>query len=107
VEVYGDKGTLVLGSENQKDYIHGFRVKGSQAGLPLTEIEIPNHLTFPKNYADGRISAFIRVIEQWVQGIDRGEAIVPSLREGVYSQLLMDLAHQSNVTKKWIDVPNF
>jgi predicted dehydrogenase len=106
VEVYGDKGTLVLGSENQKDYIHGFRVKGSQAGLPLTEIEIPNHLTFSKNYDDGRISAFIRVIEQWVQGIDRGEVIVPSLREGVYSQLLMDLAHQSNATKSWVDVPN-
>jgi predicted dehydrogenase len=106
VEVYGDKGTLVLGSENQKDYIHGFRVKGSRPGLPLTEIEIPNRLTFPKNYADGRISAFIRVIEQWVQGIDLGEAIVPSLREGVYSQLLMDLSHQSNVRKSWVDVPD-
>jgi hypothetical protein len=115
VEVYGDKGTLVLGSENQKDYIHGFRVKGSRPGLPLTEIEIPNRLTFPKNYADGRISAFIRVIEQWVQGIDRGEAMsfdkplrvyAPSLREGVYSQLLMDLAHQSNTTKSWVDVPD-
>ncbi len=106
VEVYGDKGTLVLGSENQKDYVHGFRVKGSRPSLPLTEIEIPNHLTFPKNYADGRISAFIRVIEQWVQGIDRGSAIPPSLREGVYSQLLMDLAHQSNVRKSWVDVPS-
>ncbi|MCX7594569.1 MAG: Gfo/Idh/MocA family oxidoreductase [Fischerella sp.] len=106
IEVYGDRGTLILGSENQKDYIHGFRVWAFQPGKQLTEIEIPNRLVFPKNYADGRISAFIRVVDQWVQGIDRGEEIVPSLREGVYSQLLMDLSHESNLTSSWIDVPN-
>ncbi|MBD2775769.1 Gfo/Idh/MocA family protein [Iningainema tapete] len=106
LEVYGDKGTLVLGSENQKDYIHGFRVWGSQPGKPLTEMEIPNRLLFPKNYADGRVSAFIRVVDNWVQAIDRGEAIAPSLREGLYSQLLMDLAHQSNATSTWVDVPS-
>jgi predicted dehydrogenase len=105
IEVYGDKGTLVLGSENQKDYIHGFRVWASQPGKPLAEVEIPNRLVFPKNYADGRISAFIRVIEQWVQGIERKQAIVPSLREGIYSQLLMDLSHKSNATSSWVDVP--
>jgi predicted dehydrogenase len=105
LEVYGDKGTLVLGSEHQKDYIHGFRVWGNQVGKPLAEIEIPNRLVFPKNHADGRISAFIRVVDNWVQSIDKGEAIVPSLREGVYSQLLMDLAHESNLKSQWVDVP--
>ncbi|BAZ38079.1 oxidoreductase-like protein [Calothrix sp. NIES-4101] len=105
LEVYGDKGTLVLGSEEQKDYIHGFRVWGNQIGEALAEIEIPNSFIFPKNHADGRISAFIRVIDNWVKSIDQGKAIVPSLREGVYSQLLMDLAHQSNVTSQWVDVP--
>ncbi len=105
LEVYGDRGTLVLGSENQKDYIHGFRVWGSQPGKQLAEIEIPNRLIFPKNYADGRISAFIRVVDQWVQVIETGEEIVPSLREGVYSQLLMDLCHESNITFNWVDVP--
>ncbi|MEH1816179.1 MAG: Gfo/Idh/MocA family oxidoreductase [Nostoc sp.] len=106
VEVYGDRGTLVVGSENQKDYIHGFRVWGSQPGKPLTEIEIPNRLIFPNNYADGRISAFIRVVEQWVQGIDRNQEITPSLREGIYSQLLMDLSHESHQKSSWLDVPS-
>ncbi|MDJ0737585.1 MAG: Gfo/Idh/MocA family oxidoreductase [Nostocaceae cyanobacterium] len=106
IEVYGDKGTLVLGSENQKDYIHGFRVWASQPGKPLSEIEIPNRLIFPKNYADGRISAFIRVVEQWVQGIKTGEQNIPSLREGVYSQLLMDLSHESNDILSWVKVPD-
>jgi predicted dehydrogenase len=106
LEVYGDRATLVLGSKNQKDYIHGFGVWGSEKGKPLSEIEIPNRLIFPKNYADGRISAFIRVVDRWVEGINKGEVIVPSLREGVYSQLLMDLAHESNNTSSWVDVPD-
>ncbi|QIR40466.1 Gfo/Idh/MocA family oxidoreductase [Tolypothrix sp. PCC 7910] len=107
LEVYGDRGTLVLGSENQKDYIHGFQVWGSQQGTALTEIEIPQNLLFPHNHADGRISAFIRVVDQWVQGIDRQQQLIPSLREGVYSQLLMDLSHQSHKTGSWVDVPNW
>ena len=106
LEVYGDRGTLVLGSENQKDYIHGFRVWASLPGKPLTEVEIPYQLLFPQNHADGRISAFLRVVDQWVQGIEQGKAIVPSLKEGVYSQLLMDLSHKSNATNSWVDVPN-
>ncbi len=105
LEVYGDQGTLILESENQKDYIHGFRVWGNQVGKPYAEIEIPNHFIFPKNYADGRISAFLRVVDKWVEGIDRGEAVSPSLREGVYSQLLMDLSHKSNYGSTWVEVP--
>lgn len=106
VEVYGDRGTLVLGSDNQKDYIHGFRVWAAPAGKPLSEVSIPNRLIFPKNYADGRISALIRVIDQWVQAIDQGESMTPSLREGVYSQLLMDLTHISHSQGRWVNVPD-
>jgi predicted dehydrogenase len=105
VEVYGDRGTLVLGSDNQKDYVHGFRLWGSQGGQPLTEVQIPARLTFIQTYNDGRIAPFIRVIDQLVQGIDRGEATAPSLREGVYSQLLMDLTHQSHATTNWVNIP--
>jgi predicted dehydrogenase len=103
--VYGDRGTLVLGSSNQKDYVHGFQLWGSQQGDPLTELEIPSHLAFPKVYDDGRIAPFIRIVDRWVQGIDRGMPIEPSLKEGVASQVLMDLTHQSNQTGSWVDVP--
>ncbi len=106
LEVYGDRGTLVLGSENQKDYIHGFRLWGTINGQKEAEIEIPNRLIFPKNHADGRISAFIRVVDQWVQAIDCQSSPLPSLREGVYSQLLMDLSRESHATSSWIDVPD-
>lgn len=106
VEIYGDRGTLVLGSDNQKDYVHGFRLWASPAGKPLAEVEIPKRLWFPQTYTDGRLAPFIRVVNQWVQGIDSGKEITPSLQEGIYSQLLMDLTHQSHETSRWVEVPN-
>lgn len=106
VEVYGDRGTLVLGSDNQKDYVHGFRLLAAPAGKPLAEVEIPKRLAFPQVYTDGRLAPFIAVVDQWVRGIDAGQVIPPSLREGVYSQLLMDLTHLSHETANWVKVPS-
>ncbi|NEP87795.1 MAG: Gfo/Idh/MocA family oxidoreductase [Okeania sp. SIO2C2] len=106
VEVYGSKGTLIIGSDNQKDYVHGFKVWGSQNGETLVEIKIPDRLEFPQIYPDGRIAPFIRVVDNWVKAIEVGKSVVPSLREGVYSQLLMDLTHESNMTGNWVNVPD-
>ena len=106
IEVYGDKGTLVLGSNNQKDYIHGFQIRGSQPGEPLTKIEVPQRFLFPQHYHDGRICAFLRVVDEWVKGITNNEETTPSLQEGVYSQLLMDLSHKSHETGSWVNVPS-
>lgn len=105
VEVYGDRGTLVLGNDNQKDYIHGFRLWGSQQGEPLQELEIPQRLQFNQTYPDGRLAPFIRVIDHWLQAINQGQESAPSLREGRYSQLLMDLTHESHQKGGWVRVP--
>lgn len=106
VEVYGDRGTLILGSNNQKDYGHGFTIQGAPAGEPLSHLEIPDRLQFPQNYTNGLLAPFIRVVDNWVKGINGGRAIVPSLKEGVYSQLLMDLTHESHATGTWVTVPD-
>jgi predicted dehydrogenase len=104
VEVYGEAGTLILGSDNQKDYVHGFHIWGALVGKPVSEIEIPHRLRFSREFADGRIAPFIRVVDRWIEGIEKGESLTPSLKEGVYSQLLMDLTHQSHRGSRWIDV---
>jgi predicted dehydrogenase len=106
VEVYGDRGTLILGSDNQSDYVHGFRLMGSQNGAPLQELEIPERLAFPQTYPDGRLAPFLRVVDRWVEGMDGGRSLTPSLREGVYSQLLVDWTHQSHGANAWVDVPD-
>ncbi|ACK67460.1 oxidoreductase domain protein [Rippkaea orientalis PCC 8801] len=106
VEVYGDRGTLILGSDNLKDYVHGFHLQAAPAGKSLTELEIPKSLAFPQVFTDGRLAPFIRIVDRWVESIDQGQSLVPSLYEGVYSQLLMDLTHQSNDNQCWVNVPN-
>ncbi|MCU0566791.1 MAG: Gfo/Idh/MocA family oxidoreductase [Oculatellaceae cyanobacterium Prado106] len=105
VEVYGDRGTLILGSDNQSDYVHGFRLWGSEQGQPLQELPIPDRLAFPTTYPDGRLAPFIRVVDRWVEGIDQGMTVVPSLREGVASQLVMDGVGRSHQTQTWIEIP--
>lgn len=106
VEVYGDRGSLILGSDNQNDYVHGFKLWAALAGEALELQEIPDRLAFEKTFADGRIAPFMQVVDRWVQGIEQGKSLGPSLTEGVYSQLLMDLTHQSHETRNWVDVPD-
>jgi predicted dehydrogenase len=109
VEIYGEKGTLVLGNSNQKDYVHGFQLWGSQQGAPLSELAIPERLAFPTVYEDGRLAPFIRVVDHWVNCINQGrhqaQPLAPSLVEGVYSQLLMDCSHRSHEQKQWVRIP--
>jgi len=107
LEIYGDRATVVLGSGNLKDYIHGFRMLAAPAGEDLSEVFIPQHLSFPKVYQEGRIAPVLRLVDHWVKAIQTQQPMIPSLREGVYSQLLMDLTHQSHEQQRWVDVPNF
>jgi predicted dehydrogenase len=107
VEIYGENGTLVLGSNNLKDYVHGFKLYAATSETNLKEIEIPQRLAFPQVFTDGRLAPFIRVIDKFVESIDAGKSLIPSLQEGFYSQLLMDLTHQSNQNKSWVEVPTF
>ncbi|MEO0758463.1 MAG: Gfo/Idh/MocA family oxidoreductase [Cyanobacteria bacterium J06648_16] len=106
VEVYGENGTLVLGSSNPKDYVHGFTLQGSQGGGPLVPVEIPERLAFPQVYEDGRLAPFVRVVNHWVNCIDSGQTSAPSLVEGVYSQLLMDLVQDAHQQQRWLPVPS-
>ena len=102
IEIYGDLGTLVLGSNNQKDYVHGFKLLGSQNNEPLQELIIPASLEFAKTYDDGRIAAIARVVDAWVHAIQTGNPMSPSLKDGVVSQRIMDACHRSNDTDRWV-----
>jgi predicted dehydrogenase len=105
LEIYGEKGTLVLGSDNLKDYVHGFRVLAASAGNSLSELEIPKRLAFPQVFSDGRLAPFIRVVDHWVENIRTDHSTSPNLKDGVYSQLLMDLCQRSHQQGSWVTVP--
>jgi predicted dehydrogenase len=105
LEIYGEKGSLVLGSDNLKDYVHGFRIFHHPAGELMEELKVPTRLDFPKVFADGRLAPVVRVVNEWVQSIQQNRTPTPSLRHGVYSQLLMDLTKQAHQEKQWLTVP--
>jgi predicted dehydrogenase len=105
LEIYGDRGTLVLGSSNLKDNVHGFKLLAAKTGEELCEVEIPKHLDFEYTFADGRIAPLIRIVDRWVEAINTGSDLIPSLKEGLYSQMLMDIARESNDQQRWLEIP--
>jgi predicted dehydrogenase len=106
VEVYGDLGALKLGSSGLTDYVHGFKLWGAQRDEPLEELPIPAEFEFPKIHPDGRIAPVHRVMNGWIDCIRSGQMASPSIREGVYAQLLMDRTQESHETGCWVSVPD-
>jgi len=105
--VYGEKGTLVLGSSNQADYVHGFNLHQGRLDRPEMEVmALPAAYELPKTYSDGRLAPVLAVCDRWVKAIQSDQPMTPSLYEGAWSQTLMDLAQESHQQRRWIDVPN-
>ncbi len=98
IEVYGSKGTLLLGSDNQKDYVHGFSLWLSEAGNPLRNIKPDEDLTFKKTWSDGRIAPVSRIQSWWGQAIRKGNPIIPGLAEGLASQKVCQAIREASHT---------
>jgi predicted dehydrogenase len=115
ITVYGEHGTLTLGSSHPSDYVHGFTVRFLKAGQSESELlTIPEKYHLPKTFSDGRIAPVSAVFGAWLAEINQISnshdsplinSSMPSLKEGIYSQLLMDLTHQSHAQGTWLNVP--
>jgi predicted dehydrogenase len=92
LEVYGSKGTLILGSENQKDYVHGFSLWLATSGEPLRSIQADADLAFPTTWSDGRVAPVARIQGWWAESMRSGQPMIPGLMEGVASRLACDAA---------------
>ena len=92
LEVYGSKGTLILGSENQKDYVHGFSLWHASSGEPLRSIQADADLAFSTTWSDGRVAPVARIQGWWAESMRSGQPMVPGLMEGVASRLACDAA---------------
>ncbi len=100
LEIYGSDGTLVIGSENQKDYVHGFGLWSSKAEGPLCSITPDKDLAFNKTWTDGRIAPVARIQEWWSESILKSHPMVPGLSEGLSSQKVCDKIKESAKTGK-------
>ncbi|MEB3260448.1 MAG: Gfo/Idh/MocA family oxidoreductase [Cyanobacteriota bacterium] len=98
LELYGSQGTLVLGSSNQTDYVHGFQLWWGEPGeRTLRPLPPDPALAFPRTWEDGRIAPVARLIGWWERAIREGTPMVPGLAEGVASQRVCDAARQPAV----------
>ncbi len=86
LEIYGSEGTLVLGSDNQKDYVHGFGLWFSKGKDGLKPVNLDNDIKFDKTWTDGRIAPVQKIQELWAQSIRLNNPMIPGLNEGLQSQ---------------------
>ncbi|MGC6483508.1 MAG: Gfo/Idh/MocA family protein [Synechococcus sp.] len=96
LEVYGSKGSLTLGSDNQKDYVHGFSLRLSQDGAAPRVVQADADLSFSTTWSDGRIAPVARLQGWWAESILSGRPMVPGLSEGLLSQRACDQAQASH-----------
>ena len=98
MELYGSEGTLVLGSSNQSDYVHGFALQGSKGGDGLAPLPQDPSLSFARSWEDGRIAPVSRLIGWWAEAVRQQRPMVPGLLEGLASQQVMDACVSSHQT---------
>ena len=97
LEIYGRNGTLVLSSDNQKDYVHGFGLWYSTQGEVLKNIQPDSDFSFSKIWTDGRIAPVARIQNWWIQSIKDGSPVIPGLAEGLTSQIVCEKIKESNL----------
>ena len=95
IEIYGSEGSLVLGSSNQNDYVHGFQLWQSRPNGSLEELVAEPLLAFDQTWPDGRIAPVRRLIGWWAEAVREGRPMVPGLAEAVHSQAICDRALQA------------
>ena len=99
LEIYGSKGSLLLGSDNQKDYVHGFGLWFAETGQKFNSVSPDKDLIFPKTWSDGRIAPVARLQGWWAESIKTGKPMIPGLLEGLNSQIVCDKLIESNQSK--------
>ena len=98
IEIYGSGGSLVLGSPNQADYVHGFQLWRSNAAGALEPIAPDPQLAFAHTWPDGRVAPVRRLIQWWAEAALEGRPMVPGLAEAARSQAVCDQALQASAS---------
>jgi predicted dehydrogenase len=92
IELYGSDATLVLGSSNQADYVHGMQLWMARPGEALRPLPADPALAFPRTWGDGRIAPVRRLLGWWAEAVRQGRPMVPGLAEAASSQRCCDWA---------------
>ena len=96
LEVYGSEGSLFLKSENQKDYVHGFKLKFSDKNDKTYNLQAEPLFNFEKTWSDGRIAPVKRIQTLWAISIINKTPVIPGLSEGLGSQRICEAIRKSS-----------
>ena len=95
LEIYGSQGSLILKSENQKDYVHGFNLKYSNNENKIQNLTADSSFNFLKTWTDGRIAPVMRIQNLWAESIFNKTPIIPGLCEGLASHKVCEAIKES------------
>ena len=102
LEFYGEEGTIVLANAGA-DYMRGFELLHARrpaAALALVPAADPVDTQYP----DGRIAPVSRLVNGFLDAIERKTAPTPGFAEGYRVQQLIDAARRSHREARIIDV---
>lgn len=101
IEFFGDDGTLVLHNPGT-DYMRGFELSYGKRPGALEPIPVTDPID--AQYPDGRIAPVSRLVNRFINAIERGGIATPGFAEGYRVQYLIDAARRSHGEGRWIDV---
>ena len=103
VEFYGDKGTMVL-QNSADDYARGFGLLyGTRESNRLAVIS--SGFRAETAGGDGRIAVVARLVRRFVNWIETGVPSMPSFKEGLRVQALLEAARKSHELGCWVNGP--
>jgi predicted dehydrogenase len=102
IELYGSEATLVLGSSNQADYVHGMQLWMARPGEALRPLPADPALAYGRTWEDGRIAPVRRLLGWWSAAVRERRPMVPGLAEAVTSQRCCDWARSGAGTLEGI-----
>jgi predicted dehydrogenase len=106
LEFCGEKGTLILVSENSRDYARGFEVHLGHREDGLQRRIVPNPQPDGRPDEDGRIRPFVSLAQRFVDAVAVGDFEArPSFLDGLRARCLMDAAKESSSERHWVLTP--
>ncbi len=102
VELYGADGTLVLDNPTT-DYVSGFRLLvGTRSSGRLEPVD---SIDAAPEACDGRVAPVAGLVRRFADWITEDVATVPSFKEGLRVQGLLEAAQRSHQSGRWVDCP--
>ncbi|BBL85850.1 putative oxidoreductase (chromatophore) [Paulinella micropora] len=92
IEFYGTQSALIIGNENQNDFINDFGLWMAPLGQPLRRLPIDQSLSFELRGGSYKVAVTSRLQTWWATSIRDNQPITPGLIEAYWGKVVCELA---------------